>query len=142
MIYEIDARRKAGYNEILSGHLKMGGKNSEGQEININSLYITLDGNPWLPVMGEFHFSRFPSEYWEEELLKIKACGVGCVLIHKDVLEKVSFRYDKTYVCFDDMFFCDDAVKNGFDIYVDASVKCKHLVMSRKEEDSWAKLKR
>jgi beta-galactosidase len=34
-----------------------------------------MDGKPWLSVMGEFHFSRYPEEYWEEELLKMKAVG-------------------------------------------------------------------
>ena len=34
---------------------------------------------PWLPVMGEFHFTRFPCAYWEEELLKMKAAGVTIV---------------------------------------------------------------
>ena len=31
-----------------------------GSTIGINSRYLTLDGKPWLPVMGEFHFTRFP----------------------------------------------------------------------------------
>ena len=34
--------------------------------------YLTKDGKPWLPVMGEFHFSRYPHCYWREELEKMK----------------------------------------------------------------------
>ena len=31
-----------------------------GQTIGVNSQYLTLNDQPWLPVMGEFHFSRYP----------------------------------------------------------------------------------
>ena len=41
--------------------------------------YLTRDGAPWLPVMGEFHFSRYPHRYWREELEKMKAGGVEIV---------------------------------------------------------------
>ena len=45
----------------------------------MNSRYLMLDGRPWLPVMGEFHFSRYPQRYWEEEILKMKAGGIQIV---------------------------------------------------------------
>ena len=41
--------------------------------------HLTKDGRPWLPVMGEFHFSRYPHRYWLEELEKMKAGGVEIV---------------------------------------------------------------
>jgi hypothetical protein len=50
-----------------------------GHVLGLNDRYLTFDGKPWLPVMGEFHFSRYPSEQWEEELLKMKAAGVNIV---------------------------------------------------------------
>jgi hypothetical protein len=59
--------------------LRMGGKSSNGHEIAVNSRYLTLDKRPWLPAMGEFHFSRYPEKYWEEEILKIKAGGIRIV---------------------------------------------------------------
>ena len=37
------------------------------------------DGKPWIPVMGEFHFTRYPEPYWEEEILKMKASGVDVI---------------------------------------------------------------
>jgi beta-galactosidase len=61
---------------ILSGHLKMGGSNPSGVEICANNRYLTLGGQPWLPVMGEFHYSRYPAGDWREELLKMKAGGI------------------------------------------------------------------
>ena len=62
-----------------SGHLHMGNGVGPHGRIGINSLHLTRDGRPWLPVMGEFHFTRFTARYWEEELLKMKAAGVTIV---------------------------------------------------------------
>jgi hypothetical protein len=50
------------------------------------------DGRPWLPVMGEFHFTRYPESRWEEEILKMKAAGVEIVAtyviwIHHEEIE-------------------------------------------------------
>jgi hypothetical protein len=60
--------------------------------IGVNSRYLTLNGKPWLPVMGEFHFSRYPESQWEEEILKMKAAGVNIVAtyviwIHHEEIE-------------------------------------------------------
>ena len=41
--------------------------------------YMTMDGDPVMPVMAEFHFSRYPAEAWDEELAKIKAGGVDVI---------------------------------------------------------------
>ncbi len=78
---------------VISGHLKLGGQNSQGVEINANSRYLTRDGKPWVPVMGEFHYSRYPREQWEEELLKVKAGGIDIVAtyifwIHHEEVER------------------------------------------------------
>ncbi len=50
-----------------------------GVTLGVNSRYLTLNGEPWLPVMGEFHFSRYPREQWEDEILKMKAAGVNVI---------------------------------------------------------------
>lgn len=63
-----------------SGHLKMGMATSpSGQMFGVNSQHLIRNGAPWLPVMGEFHYTRYPRSYWEEELRKIKAVGVDIV---------------------------------------------------------------
>ncbi|MEO8607945.1 MAG: beta-galactosidase [Chloroflexota bacterium] len=64
---------------IISGHLKMGGKNRAGHSIELTNYYLVQDGKIVIPVMGEFHFSRYARAFWEEELLKIKAGGVDIV---------------------------------------------------------------
>jgi len=50
-----------------------------GEQIGLTSRYLTLDAQPWLPVSGEFHFSRYPQSRWEEEILKMKASGVNVI---------------------------------------------------------------
>lgn len=50
-----------------------------GHCIGVNSRYLTMDGKPWLPVMGEFHYSRYPEREWESEILKMKAGGVQII---------------------------------------------------------------
>ncbi len=50
-----------------------------GLTLSLNNRFLTLDGKPWLPVAGEFHFSRYPRARWEDEILKMKAAGVNVV---------------------------------------------------------------
>ena len=50
-----------------------------GKAIQINSRYLTVGGRPFLPVMGEVHFSRIAESQWEDVFLKMKACGVNGV---------------------------------------------------------------
>jgi beta-galactosidase len=64
----------------LEGYLKQGSSRSpQGTTIGINSRYLTRAGKPWLPVMGEFHYTRTPAAQWELELRKMKAAGVDVV---------------------------------------------------------------
>jgi len=57
----------------------VGGRSPGGHILSANTRYLTLDGQPWFPVMGEFHFSRYPAAEWETELLKMKAGGITVV---------------------------------------------------------------
>src|SRR5688500_9403270 len=63
-----------------TGFLRLGSNRSpSGQTIDATSRYLQRDGQPWLPVMGEFHYSRYPEDRWEEEILKMKAAGVEII---------------------------------------------------------------
>ncbi len=64
---------------ILAGHLKLGGVNPQGRSFEFNSFYLLHNDLPCIPVMGEFHFSRYPRRDWEVELLKMKAGGIEIV---------------------------------------------------------------
>ena len=63
----------------VSRPLNLGGSNPAGHRIGFTNFYMTWDDQPYVPVMGEFHFSRYAHEYWGDELLKIKAGGVDIV---------------------------------------------------------------
>ncbi len=60
--------------------------------------YLTKDGQPWFPIMGEIHYSRYPKEYWKESIYKMRAGGVEVISsyvfwIHHEEIEK---EYDFT----------------------------------------------
>lgn len=89
-IYETDASHVE--TEIREGQLKMGSPGLKGKEIRINNRYMTLNGKPIIPVMGEIHFSRLPRAKWEDVILKMKACGVNIIAsyviwIHHEEIE-------------------------------------------------------
>lgn len=65
--------------EVQRGHLDLGGTNKNGDKIEVNSFYLERNGKPFIPVIGEFHFSRYPHQYWDEELKKMKAGGITVV---------------------------------------------------------------
>ena len=48
-------------------------------KIGFTPQFLTVDGNPWFPVMGEIHYSRVKPSSWKAELLKMKAGGVDLV---------------------------------------------------------------
>lgn len=100
-VIAIDARGTGLYSEGASpetGYLKMGGRSSSGHEIKVNNRYLTLDAKPWLPAMGEFHFSRYPEKYWEEEILKMKAGGIQIISTYVFWIhhEEVESQFDWT----------------------------------------------
>ncbi len=65
---------------VLTNHLKLGTHiNPAGHTLDANSLYFIKDGKPWYPVMGEFHFSRYERNCWEESILKMKAAGIDII---------------------------------------------------------------
>jgi beta-galactosidase len=76
--YTIDISNNA--PRIISGHLHLGtNKSPNGDVLDANSLYFIRNGKPWFPVMGEFHFSRYPRQQWEESILKMKAAGIDVI---------------------------------------------------------------
>ena len=51
----------------------------DGVTLTMDGSSLLLGGKRWTPVMGEFHFARYPEDEWREELLKMKAGGVDIV---------------------------------------------------------------
>lgn len=59
-----------------------GSKSPSGHELAVNNRYFTLDGQPFFPVMGEFHYARYPASEWEDEILKMKAGGINVISLY------------------------------------------------------------
>ena len=63
--------------------------------------YLTKDGKPWFPIMGEMHYSRYPEKYWKESLCKMKAGGVDIVssyviwIHHEEIEGSYDFSGDR-----------------------------------------------
>lgn len=53
--------------------------NPQGRTITADQRSFFLDGKPWVPVVGEFHYARYPRAEWRDELLKMKAGGINTV---------------------------------------------------------------
>jgi beta-galactosidase len=79
--------------EPNSEGFKMGtAQGPDGSTITVDSYSLRFDGKPVVPVMGEFHYSRYPENEWREEILKTKAGGINIMAtyvfwIHHEEIE-------------------------------------------------------
>lgn len=118
--------------KLYSDHLKLGGSNPNGETISVNNYFISKNGKPFIPITGEFHFSRYPSQYWDESIKKMKAGGINIIAtyvfwnIHEE--KEGNFRWDgdrdlKKFIALcakNDMYvfvrvgpFCHGEIRNG-----------------------------
>jgi len=117
---------------IESGKLQSGGKNDKNESIEVNNFYILINGKPFIPVTGEFHYSRYPNKYWEESIRKMKAGGINTVAtyvfwnIHEEKEGVFDWKGDKDIRSFIKLCskhnmkvivrigpFCHGEIKNG-----------------------------
>ncbi|HEX9934239.1 MAG TPA: beta-galactosidase [bacterium] len=91
-VVSIDIRAKP----VVRGQLKLGGRGATGDSISFTNKYMEWNGAPIIPVMGEFHYIRYPNAYWEESLRKMKAGGIGIVAsyVFWNVHEKSEGTFD------------------------------------------------
>jgi beta-galactosidase len=90
-VLDIDATAAASRPQPVAAQLGTSTA-ADGQTLTVNSQYLLLNGKPWLPVMGEFHYTRVPESEWESEILKMKAAGVQVIStyviwIHQEEVE-------------------------------------------------------
>ncbi len=96
----------------------VGGKSPAGHDWSVNNRYFTLDGKPFFPVMGEFHYARYPESEWESEILKMKASGINVVatyifwIFHEDVKGKFEWSGQR-----DLRKFVELCAKNGLYVW-------------------------
>lgn len=71
-------------------------------------------------------------QYVDGQLKEVYACGLGCMLIHRSILEKIKFRWEEGAFAHPDSFFAADLKTLGIKQYLDTSILCHH------ENSSWA----
>ncbi len=76
MVYTFEKYNKP---TVKEKHLKLGGTSPDHRNISVTSSCIMRDHDPWIGVMGEFHFSRCERSRWHRELCIMKAGGVSIV---------------------------------------------------------------
>jgi hypothetical protein len=69
-----------------------------------------------------------------KRLIPICVAGLGCVLIHRDILEKVEFGLEEDNDDCDDFCFFRKLRDNKIVPYCDTSVICKHLERAWSED--------
>tara|TARA_Y100000034_G_scaffold122269_1_gene167502 strand:+ start:205 stop:1020 length:816 start_codon:yes stop_codon:yes gene_type:complete len=78
--------------------------------------------------------------WWDEllnfvdgEIKQIHACGIGCTLIKRRILDIIEFRTEETSSAHADSYFYMDLWNKNIPVFVDTSILCKH------ENEDWGK---
>ena len=58
--------------------LPYSGENGQ-EQLSITNHYFEKNNEPWYPIMGEFHYSRFDEKEWSREIAKMKSGGLDIV---------------------------------------------------------------
>ena len=103
----------------------------------IAGYYPMKDGNEYIMARFVADNTVYMLTVVEKSLTKIDFAGLGCLIISRDVLEKVTIRggcdksikrTDGLEVLTDDSIdFCDQIFEQGVQLWADGSVVCKHL---------------
>lgn len=57
---------------------------------------------------------------------RVYHAGIGCILIHRDILDKIPFRVEKGNNFHSDTWFGNDCFQFDIPIYVDSDIICEH----------------
>ena len=114
--YKIDISKAS---IAIKNELKLGGTGKAGEKISVNNYYISRNDKPIIAITGEFHFTRYPKQYWEESIKKMKAGGINMIAtyvfwnIHEEKEGKFDWSGNK-----DLRTFVQLCAKNNMDVIV------------------------
>lgn len=79
-----------------SRNMKMGASRADGSGLWVDERCFMRDGVPFIPVMGEIHYSRYPHGQWRQALQKMKASGinVAATYVFWNHHEEIQGEYD------------------------------------------------
>lgn len=55
------------------------GESPKGDQIGFTNYYMEMNKKPFFGISGEFHFSRYDDRCWEDEIIKMKMCGINVI---------------------------------------------------------------
>lgn len=132
VIKKLIKHKKPAVSALFFGHHEVGG---EIMALPFAWKFTIAEGD-W----SKTHYMNEHECFGPEQLIRIAFAGMGCILIDKEVLQKVKFRYDKSMDAWDDRWLGHDIWENEFEMFLDNSVKCMHLYKERdfNYADFWA----
>ena len=112
-----------------------------------SGLYFTK-GKPYLPV-ARIKKKKSEVDEWEQDsthrhledfefnkTMNVAAVGMGCCLIKAEVFKKTEFPWfkfewkqhnGKHYQLAEDLYFCDNALKQGYKTFLNTGIICEHF---------------
>jgi len=108
-----------------------------GMDVDIASGLYFSKGKPYLPVArikeGDRHF--FLEDFEFNQIIKVAGAGMGLCLIKAKVFKDLEYPYFKLewreadgrqYQIAEDLYFCENAAKKGYEVYLNTGVVCGH----------------
>lgn len=98
--------------------------------LGVDSHFLANEPEKWGMYKTSQNFLL--QEVIKGELKRSYASGIGCTLIARWVMERISFRFERGQKEHPDTFFYEDCFKSGIACYTDTSIRLRHL------NTSWA----
>ena len=96
-----------------------GGDNSHLVNIEIEKEGVSTRLTKRMLEANDFNFV-------DGTLKQVHSTGLGCILIHTDIFERVPFRFEEGIDAHPDTFFALDLQELGIPIFCDTSIICQH----------------
>ena len=128
-----------GGHHISGGLYLMLNSDSDSKELRIGvPLYLGDESRSYYLGFSDLSKGIFIDSVFNKRI-NVDAIATGCMLISRDVLNKVNFRYNNGGPS-EDLDFCFSAKKIGYDVIADTSILCQHTPVPYVLEDKVLKV--